>query len=548
MVCKSCGSSTDRDICPVCGQDFNTPYVEDFVADVDEEYEADYEEKYIGEFDNHSDYYSPHIEVNPDNKHRKRLILLGVFAFVAILLAGVYLGREYILMTVLPREYAVYSLVNSVGDFADDVKELPENILGMEIDKENDYTFNGVFRLPDCGIKDINLCYAPSENALRADVADVKFYGENVGVSLLWDNRIIGLQIPKVTEDTYFAVSSGRFGNQMMNARLSTITDVLKRKNINLYDTDLSFENIIMQSGNDDEYKEFKTQALNTTYGFIKTGKVSSQSTGKLKLNGKKQTVHNISMVFEGKDIKDYILNITSIAREDAGLKKSFGDGFVSYVGALRKNVEKQSMDYPVEFDMSIKGGKVVRLNIKNAKLNKQTGIRVYNTDFMPDCFHFELDTPKRHLSLYTSGNIQVIDEKIDYTLTLKDNDKTHKTNLTADFVSGNVSLDMWQNNNRKTFAGNVKRTGGFELGIYCANDKIELNLKEGAVIKILSGDEYMIADKALGTLMWDFGRMSLKNKTSRNIVAGVIKQLVGNEKEKQNEKESFSGIKFNIK
>jgi len=551
MICKSCGSVTDeyREECPVCGGKKLILSPDDKVCWQED---AEYRKVYDGKLYDEDNFYSPHPDMSKKQSKRHPIksffVFLGIVALVSSLLAGAYVFRADILMATFPREYAAYSLYKTAKQFGEDASSVSREILGFDLKNNNDYTLNTQIEYPKNLLKQLQICYAPSESTLRLDASKVKLCGENVDLSLLWDNRVIGLYIPDVTDNTYFAVASKRFGSQIMNSSLTPIANWVKSQDMDLNDINLAFDNIIKDNKSDGEYDELKERLIKASFDFIRRGEVKKKYTSKTEIDGEYKRIHCLSAEFNGNIVKDYLNRILNIIETDEELREEYGDTLSELAVKLRKNIQKNKFDYSVTVDVQLRKDRAIGFDLINDRKKDNLSLDIKTSECMPDSFSVEYRGKKNVFSFSAKGNIMPKNGRINYKTILETGNKSYINHIKGDLITNEISLFKKTNGKKKTLKGKWSKDSGFEFDVSGEGELIKISLKEGAVVKTLPGEEYMIAKKALGTVLWDFGRLSLKNKTARNVVAEVMRKWFANEnkkEEKQNEK--FPGIKFNI-
>lgn len=454
----------------------------------------------------------------------KKIIITvsSVVAFLLVLASVLYIFRADILMAIAPKEYAAYCMSRTATQLKGDGLDLVDTLVGFELEKETDVTFINKLDISkaDVPYESIELAYVPSKSGASAQLKGIKVYDQRVDMDVLWNDKIIGLGVEELSDNQYYAVSSKNFGKQLADTGLPISKDI--KGNKNLYDTDLSFSNIMGEDTDEkDSFEELKDALKDETLSFVKKGTVKKKATGKKIINGSERNTHALSLSFEGKDVKEYLLKCIAAASADKEFTGRFGDSALS---GLEESLRQGNYDYVAYVDISLYDDRVVSFSCKAGKASIEFGFD--STEYLLNGIDVSYTSVHKVFKLCTKGNIKPAREKISYNLSINSDDAYTNIDINMDFSKGKAKLVAeFPDVEKMTLEGTCSMGNGFEFSVKGEESSIELALKKGGKLAKLSGEEYMLLEKSTPSLLWNFGKLVFKSPEARNIIIGFAKE-----------------------
>jgi len=465
-------------------------------------------------------------------KKKVIIIVSAVIGVLAILCSLLYIFRAYILMWLAPKEYAAYCLSNTIDSLDKDIDTLMEEYLGFKPDKNTDFTLENALKLNDVKTpySNFNLSYAPSNKAMMVNLEDVKFYGENVKMDILWNDNIIGLHIPEVSEDKYFAVRSKTFGDQVMDTKLTFLKEKIQEEKVDLTGTDISFSNIMGESALTEKEKEaLKEKVVDSVMEFIESGKVEEKGKSAKVLDGEEESVHTLTVSFKGEDVRKALLDIVNIVENDKSVKRQYGNKLEEYTADIREKLKKADFKDDVLIDFELTDDKAVTVNIRVPGKKITMSLDVRSIEVMLNKAQLVISTPTISFDTAIDGNIIPIDNKSDFTLNINYGGKFIGIDAKLDFEDNKATVGLDTSEIDKIiFDGSCYGGNGFNLSLNSGKNKIDFSLNKDAAISRIPGYEYMILEKTEGfSMMMELSDV-IGKESGRNIIINISKHYLG--------------------
>ncbi len=450
------------------------------------------------------------------------IILSSVVAFLLVMASVLYIFRGDILMAIAPKEYAAYCMSRTASQLKGDGADLVDTLVGFDIEKKTDFTFSNRLDIAkaDVPYESMELAYVPSRNGTSVQLKGVKVYNEKVDMDVLWNDKIIGAGVEELSDDQYYAVSSKNFGKQLADTKLPISKDI--KENKNLYDTDLSFSNIMGEANDDkDSFEELKDALKDETLIFLKKGTVEKKATGKKVINGSEKSTHILSLSFKGNDVKEYLLKCIDVASADKEFTGRFGGSALS---GLEETIKQGNYDYVAYIDIALYDDRVVSFLCKTGKNLIEFGFD--NTECLLNGIGVSYASEHKVFDLIAKGNIKPAREKISYNLSINSDDAYTNIDINMDFSKGKAKfVAEFPDVEKMTLEGTCSMGNGFEFSVKGEESSIELALKKGGKLAKLSGEEYMLLEKSTPSLLWNFGKLVFKSPEARTIIIGFAKE-----------------------
>ncbi len=459
-------------------------------------------------------------------KNKKTIITLYVLFILLLFAIVIYFFRAYIFMTVAPKEYVAYSLSKTINQLDKETAILSKNILGFDIGKYTDFTLeNSLDADTDLPYSKLKVSYAPSQSAMLINADDVNLYGEQVGTNILWNNDIIGIHIPQLTDKKHFCVSSKHFGQQVTTTKFTAVSTLLQKNNLVSDETDISFDNVIKQDDTEKKVnKKLKKQIKDESLKLIQTGKIKNKEMRKTFVGEKNTNAYHITMDFAGEDIKSYLNSIINIIENNGCSSKNLA----LYKNFLKNAVNKASFDYIMEVSLIIKSDKIVLAEMKAKKHNVYVLLSFDNVKAFLDGFHIKAKTNKTFFDITTSGNILPCKSTINYNIKIKSAEKYRSILLNLDFKTEKAQIIIdTQKGENINLKGYCRNKNAFEISVSSNDIKAKLVIYENANAQKLPGDEYMLLEKSAVSIGLDLVPIALQNQTARNIIERFTSNLI---------------------
>lgn len=462
---------------------------------------------------------------NSESFFNNRRIVIGItvgFASVLILALVLWIFRTGIFMKFVPREYAAYSMRNTINQILRESKQASEGILGFKTGDGTDFTIKSDslpkdFLMP---FNDFELCYAPSESSMSLNVDRYNFFGAEVSFNVLWDDLFIGLQIPEFTKENYFAVSAPYFGTQVMNTNFEPVSKLIKSGNLNLYETDLSFSSVTQK--NTISHKSRK-KLVDSTLEFVRDGKITSNKKVSIKNGGKNKSAYKLCLSFEGRRVKQYLTDVISITQQDAEF------GYKNILSDYYSKAESFELAQDILVEFTVFNGRLLKFGLSVPEYDAFTVVKFADCNTLINNCSISIDVPGLTMSAETSGNIIPGNGKVDYSVILNKNNEHISVNPILDFKTGKASLEYNTGlSGRKVMEGKCSNDNGFEVSLTSGTDELNLLVYEGAEVLSMTGSEYMILEKNVTEFGWYIAKTALKNNEIRNAVIEFATECLG--------------------
>ncbi len=493
MFCNSCGKELENGMekCPQCGAEIvrevitkptETPDVEQIdVAEINNE-RVDME------------------QINPDEilYPKKKKGKKAVIALVAVLVLGMigYFARANLMIAFVPKHLVAMSLANTFSQLEAETTQFAEEFFGFKLDKNTDFTEKMSLSMPSENVSmTAKAAHSATDKAIYGEV-EIDGNGQKVNMNMLWNDEIIGYQFPFLAGDTYFAVSSKNFGDQLMNTKISQLSEAMSKIGLDLSGLDLSYSNVTRFGLTEEEaFKHLEKKFRNCILDFIKSGEILDKDSEDIDIDGKERSALCATVLFEGEDLQNFLVNYTSIIEKDAKVKEMFGKGYVNFVGKIREGIEEQDIEGEYEVDFLIYKNKVVGIKLEADEQNFEVEWCFTNSKCLIDGMYVELTAGNgQSVKLETTGNMMPVKGKMNPEIAVSAGGQKLTAGLEADFKAGKSSVYLNIPGGQSfELDGKCSNKDGFEFSVEENGVEFALSIKKGAKIGKLDGKKYMI-------------------------------------------------------
>ncbi len=498
MFCNSCGKELENEMekCPHCGAEIaQSEFVPEAEAAVSDE-TADNIQNETGEADVTAmeQLDTEQILYSPKKKKAKKTVI----ALVVVLVLGMvgYFARANLMIAFVPKHLVALSLANTFSQLETETTRFSEEFFGFKLDKNTDFTEKVTLSVPsENATVSVKAAHSATDKAVYGEV-EVGANGEKIGMNMLWNDEIIGYQFPFLAGDTYFAVSSKNFGDQIMNTKIAPISDALKQIGLDLSGLDLSYSNVTRLGLTEEEaFKHLEKKFRNCILDFIKSGEILDKDSEDIDIDGKERSALCATVLFEGEDIQNFLANYAGIIEKDAKVKEVFGKGYVNFVGNIREGIEDTDFEGEYEVDFLIYKNKVVGIKLEADEQNFEVEWCFTNSKCLIDGMYAELTAGNgQSVKLETTGNMIPVKGKMNPEIAISAGGQKLTAGLEADFKAGKSSVYLNVPGGQSfELDGKCSNKDGFEFSVEENGVEFALSIKKGAKIGKLDGKKYMI-------------------------------------------------------
>lgn len=429
------------------------------------------------------------------SKKARKAVITAVLAVAAAALLG-FMAKGQVMRTFAPKTYVEYSLLNTANKLEDEISELKKGIFGFEIDENSNFTTALNLHLNDTDA-DINseISYLGSKDKLSVDVS-AEADGEKASANLFWDNKKIGLAIPELIDDKYLTVDAKNFGKQVYDSSFKDARDYVSEN------ADISFENVFKKNLNKDCYKELRKKLKKEFSSFVKCGKVVEKDKTEIEIDGKDKKIRSTEMRFEGSDIKDFLLNCIDIIKSDEEFSKTYssikGANIKDAIDELKDEIKDTDFNVSPEITFFTYKDYLIGFEIENDDDESFT-FTFNSVKNMLDKWQIKIEDDRDEIKLKSDGNIIPVKNKIDYTVTYKEDGKYYSDNfkfyVSANLNNGDYRVKLLDDGDEEfSFGGECSNKKGFVLSFKNDSFRAEFSVSKGAKFHKVSGlDDYMI-------------------------------------------------------
>ncbi len=439
------------------------------------------------------------------------VVALGVLTVVAFIFA------EDICMTLKPREYGAIAAKNTLHSIKKNTVSFFADVADFDIGLKKDFTFKA--KVAGASFDTLELRYAPTKESIYICAGAVPLFGTKVCVKALWNNNIIGIQIPELTETVYYAVSSANFGSQVMNTSLGPISRFVKSAGVELGGLDVSVGKIIGSPLSGNHRKTIAKLLVKETISFLYKGRVVQNA----RLESSKG--RGLSLEFDTGDALYYINRCIALMSGNKDTCQKHGTLADFVVSKLEDRLKKAESSLPITLNIHIRKCRLTELSLNFGQKEESICIKMENPRYPLNGFSFVCTSAKKRFRLITEGSMLTRNNTTDFNLHLERGHSVTDTRLFMDYDAGRASVTYADGEHPSVkYEGTCTKENGIEISASSGEDNMYIGLKEGAAAGKLRGAECNILSKTTVSLMLELGKLTLKREAARRIALKLIK------------------------
>ena len=456
-----------------------------------------------------------------------KTVFTAVFAVIIVILLGFW-AKGKVMRTFMPKTYVKYAISNTANEIADEVTGLQKSILGFEIDENSNFTTALDMHLYDSDA-DINskIAYLGSKNKLSFDIS-AQADGEEASANLFWDNKKIGLAIPKLIDDKYITVDAKNFGKQVYDSDFKDARDYVSE------DADISFENIFKKKLDQNNYKDLGKKLKKEFSRLVKSGKITDKDKTDIEIDGKNKKAVSTEIRFEGSDIKDCLLNCIDIIESDKEFSEAYSTvkGDVSIKDAideLKDEIKDTDFDGSIDIKFLTYKDYLVGIEFENDDEDATVSFTFNSVKNMLDLWQIKIESGSSEVRVRAEGNIIPVKNAIDYIITVKEDGKYSsvdgKISLSANLNNGDFRLKVFDDGDEEfSIGGECSNKKGFKVSFKNDYFRAELSVNKGAKFNKVSGlKEYMIFEHTEDEIQDEFEKYEDNFDDISNVLEAVF-------------------------
>lgn len=483
MYCSKCGAQLpdDAKFCESCGASTS-------------------DEQNISDFPN--DGFNAEVSVT---KKTPKIVFTVILAAVLVV-AFAFMAKAQIMKTFMPKTYVEYTMLNTANKIEKEVSDFQEKIFGFEIDENSNFTTSLDISIDDSDV-DINstLAYLGSKNKLSFDIS-AECDGESVDANLFWDNKKIGVAVPKLIDDKYITVDAKNFGKQVYDSDFDDVRDIIDK------DADISFENIFKNRFDIEKYSKMNKKLKKEFSALVKSGEITEKEKTEVEIDGKTKKVSSVEIRFGGNDIRDCILNCIDILRDDEEFANASSmikteASLDDILDEVRDEIKDIDFDEDIEIKFLTYKDYLVGIEFEVDDADTMVKFNFNSIKTMLDLWEIEIENGREEFVISSEGNIVPVKNVIDYSIEAKDDYSKYKILLSADLNDGEYKLKVYEDGDEEfSVKGECTNKGGFAISYKNDDIRAELTISKGAKFNKISGmEDYMIFEHSEDEIQDDF-------------------------------------------
>ncbi|MBQ7039261.1 MAG: zinc ribbon domain-containing protein [Clostridia bacterium] len=356
-------------------------------------------------------------EVVAPKKSYAGLIIGAVAAAVIVIFGMLFLFKDVVLATFMPKLYLGGAIDKTVEELSDESAELYKWLYGFDAEDVSEFTYKLGATVDEIAGQDVNslgaeAVVAKSDNKkVLAANANLLYDGKNViAANLSLDDEKIAFDIPELF-DKSLSLPSKDFGKAWNSS------DIGKESGTEFDDDlDLSYSKLFTEKKNDKVFTKETDKALKEISKTLAEEAVIENEKGTATVNGKSVKTRRLNVTIPANALEDYIVDTIKCIVKDENISANYPedvkDQIDDMIDELSEGIEELSEVYDdVVIDLDVYNGKIVKITheaeIEDADILVQLELR-NSKNLIDDIYgliEIKADGEKMTIELESKGN-----------------------------------------------------------------------------------------------------------------------------------------------